>query len=588
MKKILSFLLACIMTLGLCTTAFAAPQGVLPDSDKDGQASLTIYKYEVKDPATIDGIGNDPTGEAGQTVPEGAIPVEDVGFTIQRTENMDGTAATDAALAEIKTDAEGKVEFSNLAFGKYHVWESTTPENLSSEPLDFYVDIPLTKRDGTGWIYDVVLYPKNETTYGSAVLTKYGDDGTTLLAGATFKLQKNTNADGTGTWEDVTTIGGQALVLTTNANGVIVINDMPKGKYQLIETGVPVTDPEYALHNKPIEFEIKGAGKANTSTGATEGGTPVRVTKTNYYKPDIDKTIDLTDPTYKVGDKITWTIETTVPKNIKDYTEYYITDTLDSRLSYENGSVTVQGVKRDGTGTVDVETRPTTTFDEGNKVLSIKFIDNDNSEGIIGNPDELALYEKLIITFDTTIMSLGDKPLDNKASLDFNNGFGTDETIDSGDPDPTNPTDPQIKEAGDVTIVKVDKENNEIKLPNAEFKLYATEKDALAGTNASDIAIKTDSNGQFVLQNLVYSGTERTLWLVETKAPEGYKLLNKPVEITINGEAQTVTIENVKSTLWDDLMPQTGGAGTTWYYVVGAMLVICGALFIALSRKKRQ
>ena len=90
-----------------------------------------------------------------------------------------------------------------------------------------------------------------------------------------------------------------------------------------------------------------------------------------------------------------------------------------------------------------------------------------------------------------------------------------------------------------------------------------------------------------------------TYYLEETKAPGGYNKLAGPVEVEIS---HTVTDEGVHMThtLKQDTtnvekveienksgteLPETGGIGTTIFYVLGSILVI-GAVVLLITKKR--
>lgn len=92
---------------------------------------------------------------------------------------------------------------------------------------------------------------------------------------------------------------------------------------------------------------------------------------------------------------------------------------------------------------------------------------------------------------------------------------------------------------GSVTLTKKDAKTKAT-LTGAEFKLIDS-KGTILQEN-----IATDANGQLTIANLKFD----TYQLIETKAPDGYKLDATPVEFTIgeNNNAITVTKENTLNT----------------------------------------
>ncbi|MGM0113129.1 LPXTG cell wall anchor domain-containing protein [Enterococcus sp. DIV0187] len=77
-------------------------------------------------------------------------------------------------------------------------------------------------------------------------------------------------------------------------------------------------------------------------------------------------------------------------------------------------------------------------------------------------------------------------------------------------------------------------------------------------------------------------------FLVETKAPEGYNLLDEPLEVTFTEEdsgkkhIHTESIENKKGFT----LPNTGGIGTMLLVVVGIILIGL-AVLLTMNKKKK-
>ena len=88
---------------------------------------------------------------------------------------------------------------------------------------------------------------------------------------------------------------------------------------------------------------------------------------------------------------------------------------------------------------------------------------------------------------------------------------------------------------GQIKVIKVDKDNNEIRLPNIEFKVY-DEKKNLVDT------LKTDKNGEATTKKLRIN---QKYTIQETKTLQNYVLNDTPVTVTLSkDQIETVTFEN--------------------------------------------
>ena len=122
-----------------------------------------------------------------------------------------------------------------------------------------------------------------------------------------------------------------------------------------------------------------------------------------------------------------------------------------------------------------------------------------------------------------------------------------------------------------------------------------------AGTDAAETIVYDIDAGNAVIKGLDDS---ITYYLYETKAPEGYNLLKAPVEFKISAEYEangdlktgspTVTVGagEPSATLSTDVvnnsgstLPETGGIGTTIFYIAGALLVVAAGI-ILVTRKR--
>ncbi|MHA4153556.1 SpaA isopeptide-forming pilin-related protein [Bacillus cereus] len=165
------------------------------------------------------------------------------------------------------TNKDGKIIAKDLQPGDYQFIETKAPKHydLNEEPIKFTIERSQTKH--------VFVTAINSLTKGSVELIKVDDvEENTTLEGAVFKI---VNKDG----HDVRTD------LTTDKNGRLVIDELPPGHYEFIETKAP---EHYDLNETPIKFTVKKGQEKIASVTATNSLTKgtVELTKVD----DIDGT----------------------------------------------------------------------------------------------------------------------------------------------------------------------------------------------------------------------------------------------------------------------------------------------------------
>ena len=98
--------------------------------------------------------------------------------------------------------------------------------------------------------------------------------------------------------------------------------------------------------------------------------------------------------------------------------------------------------------------------------------------------------------------------------------------------------------------------------------------------------IETDATGKFTIKGL----DSDIYYLTETAAPAGYNKLAGPITIVIGEDGKT----SVDNTVVDEVkvlnqagseLPETGGMGTTIFYVLGSILVL-GAAVLLITKKR--
>ena len=73
------------------------------------------------------------------------------------------TAVKNGGVAMTETDAAGHTSASDMEQGLYLVVETRVPENVTSTCNPFLISLPMTTVDGNEWLYDLTVYPKNQT-----------------------------------------------------------------------------------------------------------------------------------------------------------------------------------------------------------------------------------------------------------------------------------------------------------------------------------------------------------------------------------------------------------------------------------------
>ena len=83
---------------------------------------------------------------------------------------LESYIASNGGVTMPATDDHGHTSASDLPLGLYLVVETGVPEMVTSTTDPFLVSLPMTAIDGSGWNYNLTLYPKNNT--GSPNLEK--------------------------------------------------------------------------------------------------------------------------------------------------------------------------------------------------------------------------------------------------------------------------------------------------------------------------------------------------------------------------------------------------------------------------------
>ena len=133
------------------------------------------------------------------------------------------TAVKNGGVAMPETDASGHTSASDMELGLYLVVETRVPEMVTSTCNPFFVSLPMTTIDGSEWLYDLTVYPKNQT--GNPTLDK------------TVREAKNSTGKNTGSLTDIT--DGYAHTATASVGDTV--------DYQIISTLPTITSKASSL-----------------------------------------------------------------------------------------------------------------------------------------------------------------------------------------------------------------------------------------------------------------------------------------------------------------------------------------------------
>lgn len=579
-KKMLAGLLGAAMVLtSFGTPAWATstnPEKTTATIDTTKKGSITIHKYEYNGAEGTEGTGE--ISDAGK-VPSGTKPLADAGFTIYKIADVNdltryystnpselpnvnnyvtqdtttkkwsinATYENDNVGGEKKTDGKGEVIFDNLELGFYVVVETTSPDKVTVPVEPFIVSLPMTTKDGGNWLYDVNVYPKNSTAYGSVKLVKKGNN-TDPLKGVTFVLQKSIN----GEWTNVTTSeeDGTNLNLTTGESGEIAVSGLSQGKYRFIETAIDSKLPGYILDGaKTYEFSVN-SDKTITYNGRTLSNVTIDA---NNEKPDMKKEVqDRTtgnwkhESDYNVGDYVPYKITIDVPKNITQLKDFSLTD---KPTGLEDITDSGFSVKYNDTEITNTDNSVyTLTKNADTKGFTISFV-----------PTAMGDYagQQIVITYNAKLLDTAVKTTEgnpNTATLEYSNKI-LPETDDGSNPN--KPSDTVGKDKiEDSTVVytfklKINKKANSAggsPLSGVIFDLYKKVPNGTQGALSDEDAAKFGfTRGTWKKVETLTTGSDGTIdtsaktgyangdyYLVETKTAEGYNLLKSPVTVKLN------------------------------------------------------
>lgn len=324
-----------------------------------------------------------------------------------------------------------------------------------------------------------------------------------------------------------------------------------------------------------------------TSNGADGNGWNYNVVADpkNQLMDAPSKTIEGDQTELVIGSDVTWNLSVPVPtlNNEEKFTEAVVTDVLDSRLEY----VTDSTVATVGDTTLIQETHYNVT---GNAVWTFTEAGRAVLDANFG--------KELLITFDTTVMSVGDGEIPND---DYSSTFN--ETTVPGEPTP-------YTYWGQLSILKTDDSSPALNLAGAEFQVFNLVGDTCEATAPATGAIATGtSNDTGIVQwnHTNPASSPLGLWVAnvnngpavpiptkdycvyETVVPAGHTATPIVNQVTITpgvDKLNPLTVVNAKTEGPD--LPLTGAQGTLMLTVGGLVIVAVGTGLIVAVRRHQS
>ncbi|MEI5936380.1 SpaA isopeptide-forming pilin-related protein [Bacillus albus] len=428
------------------------------------------------------------------------------------------------------TNKDGKIIAKDLQPGDYQFIETKAPKHydLNEDPIKFTIERSQTKH--------VFVTATNSLTKGSVELIKVDDvEENTTLEGAVFKI---VNKDG----HDVRTD------LTTDKNGRLVVDELPPGDYEFIETKAPT---HYDLNETPIKFTVKKGQEKIASVTATNSLTKgaVELTKVD----DIDGST-LEGAIFKIVDMNGNDVRSDLITNkdgkisVSDLRpgDYQFVETKPPTHYDLNQNPIKFTVEKSQTATASVTA--TNSLTKGAVELTkVDDVDNSTLEGAVfkivdmsGNdvrPDLTTDKDGKISVSD---LRPGDYQfIETKAPTGYDlNAKPIPFTITKGKSQVTSVTALNSLTTGSMELTKVDMDHNGT-LEGAIFNILDQDGKVVRE------GLKTDEHGKLIVNDLKPGNYQ----LVETKAPEGYQLDASPINFTIEKAQATplqITVSNKK------------------------------------------
>lgn len=585
-KKLLALVLALSMAITLALPAFAADGDVT--LEEGGKQTIEINGQKIDLPTA-------PTGATHtETLDDHSFNVYEI-FDAEYAEEKqaDGTVTKTQELVAIKWGAGVNAEaLFNALKGNAYV---ETYNRLAADKGEAAIEANPFANVGVYAANDANL-KVNQSAYAVAkVLADFGTEDSTAARAFAILAEQNKAA----------TVEGSPVAYGGTLN-------LEPG-YYLVVDATTLTGDDGAKNLSIVSMATTGAFTPKSKVDVPELEKKVLEVNDSEGREDPNNYAWSDTADYDVNDTVPFVLTGTLPTNYESYEKYYysISDTMSGGLKLNADSIRVLVNGKDA-----AEANYTKTVTENG--FTITFADL-KQEIPVANGTADRVQVVYTATLGTEGLVFGGTGNPNTAQLKFSNDPNV--TGEGEPPTGTTPEDKVTVFTFKLTFDKVD--DHEEPLPGAGFTL--SKFDAKTGeyvTVGTEIKVdELNADGEAVFN---FDGLDAGKYkLEETTVPNGYNkaedmyftitatfsetepysVTSLTVEkvtdaagnviantdgdalVTINGVAATGTLDTAIMNLKGVLLPETGGIGTTIFYVVGGLLII-GAGVVLITKKR--
>lgn len=515
---------------------------------------------------------------------------------------------------------------ANLPAQPLYTWNSAVAEWLKTN--ETYKDYLVWEGEGESAVATNVVSQTYLDLLSDTDGLPVNDNGINAFAGALSAAIKAGTIDKTALESDSKTLTASGEEGSTVRTGTF--DTLTAGSYLVLISGGKLVYRPSIANLTPVWMDANEIGEGSEAGWYVESPQTLNI----KAKPvDIIKTVS--DPKAAIGDTVTYTISADVPVYPADArnTKFVIGDKMSKGLLGTVSSIKVYGVTGEGE-TATREELVNTETETYYSLTATPVTAEDAAHTREFTVDLTDAYSKLVgytsieVEYEATITAdavVGVEGNPNDATLEYSNDPYDNNSSTS------KPTETKVYTYG-LDLTKIEEGKQDVKLAGAQFEVYKvttvdeeTVKTKMSFVSEGDgkyrVALANDETGAITyvttgsdeangtLGKLDIRGLDvGTYELKETKAPDGYVLLNGTVSFTItddktapddkdgadgiaDGENATegkngyvsATVENHEGFN----LPLTGGMGTLLFTAGGIVLIALAAvLLFAANRKK--